>query len=191
MGSGQCLGAILIIYCIQRIAQRLRRNILLHFGLGTFRIHFRETRKPLIFMVSDLLDEAMTPKTNYMWFGIHQDIFKNARKCYLFLGKDDLGHIKSSYVEIAEQFGKTGGGGLITPKNRSIVLEICSCGSNVQITLNGNLVRWCQSLPKKHWVFFSLELRSFEDFETVKNWKYGTLELLHFGSFLFSMKGDS
>ena len=34
-----------------RLARKLRRSILLHFGLITFRIHFWESRQPLIFMV--------------------------------------------------------------------------------------------------------------------------------------------
>ena len=44
-------GAILIVNFIERLAQKLCRIILLHFGLVTFMIHFRNPRKPSIFMV--------------------------------------------------------------------------------------------------------------------------------------------
>ena len=40
-----------IVNIIKRIARKLRRTILRHFGLVTFRIHFRKTRKPITFMV--------------------------------------------------------------------------------------------------------------------------------------------
>ena len=49
---GRVCGAIFIInFIAQRIGQTLRRIILLHLGLVTFRIHFRKIRKPFIFMV--------------------------------------------------------------------------------------------------------------------------------------------
>ena len=48
-----------------RVAQKLRRLILLHFGLIVFRIHFGKTRKPFIFMIFRFLGVSMTPKTNY------------------------------------------------------------------------------------------------------------------------------
>ena len=49
--SGGVWGAISIVNIIARIAQKLRRIILLHFGqVVTFRIHFRKKRKVLIFM---------------------------------------------------------------------------------------------------------------------------------------------
>ena len=35
----------------KRLARKLRRIMLLHFGLVTFRFHFGETRKPIISMV--------------------------------------------------------------------------------------------------------------------------------------------
>ena len=58
-------GVIFTANVMKRIAGKLRRIILLHSGLITFRIHFRRTRKPFMFMVSDLADVTMTPKTNY------------------------------------------------------------------------------------------------------------------------------
>ena len=53
LGSGGS-GAIFIVSFIKRLAQKLRRIILLHFGLVTFRIHLKKTRKPYIFMISGL-----------------------------------------------------------------------------------------------------------------------------------------
>ena len=46
------MGVIFIVNIIQRTSRKLRRITLLHFGLVTFRIHFRTTRKPIILMVS-------------------------------------------------------------------------------------------------------------------------------------------
>ena len=43
-------GVILTVNIIKRIAQKLRRIILLHFGLVTFRFHYWETRKPITFI---------------------------------------------------------------------------------------------------------------------------------------------
>ena len=40
-----------LVNIIRRIAGQLRSIILLHFGLITFRIHYRKTVDPLIFMV--------------------------------------------------------------------------------------------------------------------------------------------
>ena len=42
---------IFILHIKKRIAPKLCRIILLHFGLVTFRIHFRKTRKTYMFMV--------------------------------------------------------------------------------------------------------------------------------------------
>ena len=47
---GVC-GAIFSLDMIERLAQNLRRIILLPFGLVTFRIHFRKPPKPFIFIV--------------------------------------------------------------------------------------------------------------------------------------------
>ena len=47
-GSG---GVICIVIIMKRIARKLRRIILLHFGLVAFRIHFWEIRQRFILMV--------------------------------------------------------------------------------------------------------------------------------------------
>ena len=43
-----CLGGNFIVNCIERVAQKVRRIILLHFGLW---FHVGKTRKPFMFMV--------------------------------------------------------------------------------------------------------------------------------------------
>ena len=48
------LGAIFTVNIIKRLAQKLLRIIRPHFGLVTFKIHFRKTRKPIMFMVFGL-----------------------------------------------------------------------------------------------------------------------------------------
>ena len=64
-GLGGLGGSIFIVNIIERIAQKLRRILLLHLGLVTFRIHFTKDRPPPIFMVFGFSDVSTTPKTNY------------------------------------------------------------------------------------------------------------------------------
>ena len=49
-GSGGLCGAIFILKCMERVARKLRRIILLHFGrtVVSFRNHFGTTRKRII-----------------------------------------------------------------------------------------------------------------------------------------------
>ena len=54
--------AIFMVSLIERIAQRLRRIILLHFGLVIFRFHYWKNPKPLIFMVLGLFLILETPR---------------------------------------------------------------------------------------------------------------------------------
>ena len=54
---------------MERIARKLRRIILLQFGLVTFRLHYRRILKPLIFMISGFSDVFLIPKTNSFLFG--------------------------------------------------------------------------------------------------------------------------
>ena len=63
LGSRGVWRIIFIADSIKRITQKLRRIILLHLGLITFRIHFRKTRKPRMCMFFSLADVTMTPKT--------------------------------------------------------------------------------------------------------------------------------
>ena len=64
----------------KRYASKLRRAILLHFGLGTFRFHYRKDRKPVIFTMSGFLDVSMTPKANIIYLWRDQDALKDPRK---------------------------------------------------------------------------------------------------------------
>ena len=50
---------------MKRYGQKLRRIILLRFGLITFRFGYGRDRKPFIFMISGFLDVAISPKTIY------------------------------------------------------------------------------------------------------------------------------
>ena len=59
--------------------QKLRSIILLHLGLVTLRFHYWTTVKPLIFMISGLMDASMTTKTNYS-FWRHPDTSNNSRQ---------------------------------------------------------------------------------------------------------------
>ena len=51
LGGQGGLGVMFTVNIIKRLTEMVRRMILLHFGLMTFRIHYWKTRKPLIFMV--------------------------------------------------------------------------------------------------------------------------------------------
>ena len=57
-------GAILIENIVKQLAQKLRRIILLHFGLVTFWFHLGKTRQVILLGFSDLADVTMAPKTN-------------------------------------------------------------------------------------------------------------------------------
>ena len=51
LGLGRVGGFIFIVNFKKRVAEKLRRIILLHLGLITCRFHFGKNRTPLIFMV--------------------------------------------------------------------------------------------------------------------------------------------
>ena len=61
-GSGR---PFFIVSIIKRLAQKLRRIILPHFGLVTFGIHFRETRKPIIVMIFGPTGRDHDPQNQY------------------------------------------------------------------------------------------------------------------------------
>ena len=58
LGSEGVWAAIFIVNVKKRVAQKLRRILLLHFGNGS-------TRKPIFVMIFGVLDVSMTPKSNY------------------------------------------------------------------------------------------------------------------------------
>ena len=55
------LGAILIANLNKRVAQRLHRIMLLHFGPVTFKFHFPKVRKVFIFTISGLVGNVTKP----------------------------------------------------------------------------------------------------------------------------------
>ena len=61
-------GAIYTVNIIKRIARKLRRIILLHFGQVTFRFDYWKTLKPLMFMIWGFSDVPMTPKNQVFLF---------------------------------------------------------------------------------------------------------------------------
>ena len=64
------MGATFLVNMIKRIAGKLRRIILLHFGLVTFRFHYGEPPEKIVLaMISGFLDVFMTPQTKYVNFG--------------------------------------------------------------------------------------------------------------------------
>ena len=80
LGFGGVWVAMFIVNFIESVAPELRRIVLLHFGLLTFRFHFRKTREPSIYMIFGFFDVSVNPKTNYCYFWIHQNIPINSRK---------------------------------------------------------------------------------------------------------------
>ena len=94
----------------KRLAQKLRRIILLLFGLVTFRFHFGKTRKLMIFMVFGFWDVTMTPKTNIICLRRHQDTPINSIKILeIFFKKIIYGNVKSLEMGHFENFGRDRG----------------------------------------------------------------------------------
>ena len=94
------LEAIFIINFKKRVAQKLRRIILLHYGLVTFRFRFGKIEKSSLSWFSDLADATMTSQTDYYWLWTQQGISKhtrNSESClekYYFGKLSDLGNRK-------------------------------------------------------------------------------------------------
>ena len=93
-------GPFLLKIYIKRIAGKHRRSILLRFGLVTFNNHFRKTPTTLIFMVSDLVDVTLTPKTNIIYLWRHQDIKKNKNKPKSFLKTTNFGNMITAKLDL-------------------------------------------------------------------------------------------
>ena len=92
-----------------RGSQKLRRFILLHFGLVTFRIRFGEIRTPFIFMVFGLGGrDHDSRKTNYFQFWKHRDTSNNARNhhywTYCFR---KCPHFENRYLKMLENGDRT------------------------------------------------------------------------------------
>ena len=73
---------IFMVKIIKRITEKLRRIILLHFGLLViaFRFHYGRDREVIIFMISGFSDVSMTPQTNIIYLWRHQDTPNSSRK---------------------------------------------------------------------------------------------------------------
>ena len=65
---------------MKKIAQKLRRIILLHFRVLTFWIHFGKTRKVIVFMFVGLGGREHDSKTYIIYPWGHQDTSNNLRK---------------------------------------------------------------------------------------------------------------
>ena len=70
-GLGGLGGGIFIVNIVKRIARKLRKIILLYFGLITSRLNFitGKPEKPLFLWFLDMVGLTMTPKTNDFWLG--------------------------------------------------------------------------------------------------------------------------
>ena len=77
LGGG---GSTFIVNCNKRVAQKLCRIVLLHFGLVTIRFHCRKLGKVFIFMIFGVLDVSMSSKTNYSWLWKQQIFASVSRK---------------------------------------------------------------------------------------------------------------
>ena len=91
----------------KRYGQKLRRIILLPFGLVTFRFGYWRDRKPIIFMISGFLDVSLSPKTNMIYRWGHQDTSINPRKIPNHLkNNNNSENIKKLEIQHFENVGK-------------------------------------------------------------------------------------
>ena len=94
---------------MKSIAGKLRRNILLHFGLVTFRFHYGRDRKPVIFMISGFSGVSLTPQTNTIYLWRHQDTSNNPKKPESFLTHIMLENINILEIDNVGSCGKERG----------------------------------------------------------------------------------
>ena len=87
------------------IAQKLRRTFLLHFGLAAFRIHFRKTRKPFMFMFfvpsgrdHDSQNQLDLIYGDTKWLQVIQEQIPNHFRQYYFGEPRYLGTPKNVFV---------------------------------------------------------------------------------------------
>ena len=77
--DGNCW-VIFMVNLRKRYGQKLRRIILLHFWLITFRFGDGRDRKPLMVMISGFSDVSPSPKTNIICLWRPQDTLTNPRE---------------------------------------------------------------------------------------------------------------
>ena len=92
---------------LTRYGQQLRRIILLHFGLVTFRFASGSARKPSISKISRFLDVSLSPNTNNLYFSRHQDISNNLGKS-IFSKNIIVINLNSLQIQHVENRGKDG-----------------------------------------------------------------------------------
>ena len=84
LGSRGSGGPISIVNIIKRIAQKLRRIILLRFGQVTFRIHFGKAPKPFIFMIVGLGGRVRDSQNQYYFSLENREAPNNSRNFSTF-----------------------------------------------------------------------------------------------------------
>ena len=102
-----------LFYCKskKRLAQKLRRIILLHFGLELLDLILGKAENPSFTWFSDLLDVTMAPKTNYFQIWRHQITLNSSRKApsnfcnILFLEIANRKVLEIHVLEVLEKAG--------------------------------------------------------------------------------------
>ena len=123
-------GVIFTVNIIERLAQKLRRSILLHSGLITFRFNFGKPGRPHFSWFSDLVDVSMTPKTNYFLFLEAPNDFKTNKKNTKWFSENTiLGNLEILDIDNLENCGK--GGGRNIPKTHLKSLQNIEYESNI------------------------------------------------------------
>ena len=82
-----------VVVVVERLTQKLRKIMLLHLGLVTFRIRYWKLEKSSFWCCSDLLDVIMTRETYIIYLWRHQTSQNSSRtNPRPFLKKYDGGH---------------------------------------------------------------------------------------------------
>ena len=157
----------------KRYGKKLRSNILLHFGLITFRFGYGRDRQPIISVISGFSDVSLSPKTNIIYLWRHQDTSNNPRTIQIIFWNIMFGNHKKWETRNLKVLEKTGAEHAWRPvlnflgNTESVIRD-----QYLQKTGNGNLVTWDQYLPKH---FETKKLRNLEtlkprNFETKQPW---------------------
>ena len=160
------LWAMFMVNIWKRASRKLRRIILFHFGLITFRINYGRNRKPIICIISGFSDVSMTHNTNIMRLWTPEHFKRNPKQILnhyqkVLFGNTLFGnHISATCwnrraqkimkIRLAISWKSWILDQYLPPK-QDLFLENLEQGINIfQKTQNGNLVIWNQYLPKKH-----------------------------------------
>ena len=154
MSGGEVRAAIFIVNP-KKYAQKLRRIILLHFRLVTFRFNFGKTRKVIILMIFGLFGVSTPPKTNYVLSLESQNYSNNSRtNPEPFLNNRIFLEISKSWKSKMSILGeRQGPGNLEDPFNMFWkILNMASIAAKTAKTWNGHFVilwTWLRS-PRTH-----------------------------------------